>query len=588
VATCLAYGAERFFQSVLEIIVKSRILFMALLAWLPLGATAQTRSCTQANLGQGWSDQRFATQSGAFSAVFDVTPSPAAESLVGLASGHQAVADQFAAVLRFSAAGRIEARNGATFSADKVVTYHAGMQYRVRLDVDLATHTYSAWVKTRGARALRPFVLIGKGLAFSAATAGLTQLDTLGLQVGSATPDFNRGDTSQVCRLKLQAVTPPPPPNADCTLIVPEAPLTAQGLATPYQLVATDPAKGECHQVNPDQSAFVQAAIFDPATAQISIYSPLVIDKGSTPAVDPVLPSLPRNAIVGLWFGYNGDNLTLGGRRSALSNGQCVNGVAGSVFGQFAYCNAPAFFDAASAAIRAGKLKVPALGMGTDGQDCPSSRSFWVVDQDQSDNVPTEYLALNGRTAQATAANLARLSGATKFGNPSDERLVSLVLDPALGCTPFKAANLADPGSMVPALALNELQAGLYQKQPVAVVPVQDPMVLVDGASSLEKLNLYRAGVGQPAARSVDQRAATAYCKSFRETAPARFQLDRAYFSAAKSPAPADANSLFTFLARRYVASYQILNCESLLNKPINVQLSTDANDVVVDVSFTP
>jgi hypothetical protein len=31
-----------------------------------------------------------------------------------------------------------------------------------------------------------------------------------------------------------------------------------------------------------------------------------------------------------------------------------------------------------------------------------------------------------------------------------------------------------------------------------------------------------------------------------------------------------------------------ILNCESLLGKPVNVQLSTDANDVVMDASFTP
>jgi hypothetical protein len=144
----------------------------------------------------------------------------------------------------------------------------------------------------------------------------------------------------------VQAVTPPP--NADCTLIVPDAPLTARGLATPYQLVATDPAKGACHQVNADQSAFVQAAIFDPATAQISIYSPLVIDKGSTPAIDPVLPVLPRNAIVGLWFGYNGDNLTLGGRRSALSSGLCVwpNGPQrphGA--GQRGQCGAPAGCD---------------------------------------------------------------------------------------------------------------------------------------------------------------------------------------------------------------------------------------------------
>src|SRR3989449_1895511 len=66
----------------------------------------------------------------------------------------------------------------------------------------------------------------------------------------------------------------PPAPNPDCTLIVPNAPRTAAGLATPYQLVATDPANGECHETDTNQSAFVQAAILDPETGRISIYSP--------------------------------------------------------------------------------------------------------------------------------------------------------------------------------------------------------------------------------------------------------------------------------------------------------------------------
>src|SRR5581483_5019583 len=68
--------------------------------------------------------------------------------------------------------------------------------------------------------------------------------------------------------------------NDNCTLIVPDDPLTAQGLATPYQLVAADPAMGPCHEANPAQTAFVQGAVFDVATNRISIYNPLVIDKG--------------------------------------------------------------------------------------------------------------------------------------------------------------------------------------------------------------------------------------------------------------------------------------------------------------------
>src|ERR1700727_1548264 len=63
-------------------------------------------------------------------------------------------------------------------------------------------------------------------------------------------------------------------PNPDCTLIVPENPLSAKGLATPYQLVATDPNGGPCNEANTAQSAFVEAAVFDPATSQISVYHP--------------------------------------------------------------------------------------------------------------------------------------------------------------------------------------------------------------------------------------------------------------------------------------------------------------------------
>src|SRR5450759_11980 len=132
--------------------------------------------------------------------------------------------------------------------------------------------------------------------------------------------------------------------NGDCALIVPPNPLSAQGLATPYQLVATDPANGPCHEVIPAQSAFIQGAVINPATGHISIYNPLVIDQGTKPAAAPVVPTLPNGAVVGLWFGSNGNTLTLKGSGGSLHQGHCVNGLSGSIFGQVSYCNAPAFF----------------------------------------------------------------------------------------------------------------------------------------------------------------------------------------------------------------------------------------------------
>ncbi|HEU5230345.1 MAG TPA: hypothetical protein VFU49_21175, partial [Ktedonobacteraceae bacterium] len=225
--------------------------------------------------------------------------------------------------------------------------------------------------------------------------------------------------------------------NMNCTLIVPANPLTAQGLATPYQLVATNPKKGACKEANAMQAAFVQGAIIDPATGAVSIYDPLVIDKGTQPAAVPTVPRLPANAIIGLWFGFNGANLTLKGTNGSLAQGMCVNGVRRSVFGQFAYCNAPAFFTAANQAIQVGKLQVPPLGMGNDGKPCPSVRDFTVVDMDQSDNVTTAYLATrNGATAQMNAANVATMPNAQMLVNASDNRLVAVALDGALGCTP--------------------------------------------------------------------------------------------------------------------------------------------------------
>jgi hypothetical protein len=105
----------------------------------------------------------------------------------------------------------------------------------------------------------------------------------------------------------------------NCTLILPLNPLTPLGLATPYQLTATDPADGPCDEDNESQAAFVQGAIIDPANGQISVYDPLVIDAGTTAAVAPVLPTISANAVVALWFGFNGDDLTLKGEDQAPS-----------------------------------------------------------------------------------------------------------------------------------------------------------------------------------------------------------------------------------------------------------------------------
>ncbi len=55
--------------------------------------------------------------------------------------------------------------------------------------------------------------------------------------------------------------------------------------------------------------AFVQATILDPATGALSVYDPLVVTRGTRPAVLPPVPSVPAHAVVTIDVGFNGKDL---------------------------------------------------------------------------------------------------------------------------------------------------------------------------------------------------------------------------------------------------------------------------------------
>jgi len=322
------------------------------------------------------------------------------------------------------------------------------------------------------------------------------------------------------------------------------------------------------------------------------VYNPLVVDRGTQPAVAPVRPTLPQGAIVALWFGTNAATLTLRGTDGSLKKGHCVNGADGTIFDQFAYCNAPAFFQAATQAITSGQLVPPQLLQGKDGETCPSVRDFSLVDADQSDNVTTTYLVTaQGQIAQDTQAN-ASLQQQRLF-NGSDNALLVRSLDAALGCPPWQVNNLADPGSTTSALPLNELQASVFQGKPIALVPNLDPMVTSAGHADLVKLNAYRKGVGQPRSPSAQASSTSAYCQHLLAIAPQRIKLDAPFTVKAPSPDPAQANSLLAFLANRLVVTYSAkgLDCVDMLKStplPIAVQTNEDGVAIQVTMNGTP
>ncbi len=172
------------------------------------------------------------------------------------------------------------------------------------------------------------------------------------------------------------ASTPAAAANVSCNIVVPANPLSATGLSTPYQLTGSNGMTAQqsgCTMANfAALGAFVQATILNPATGALSTYEPLVITQGTQPAAKPVVPTLPAGAVVTVDFGFNGTNLTLAGTGNSLRQGNCVNGLNGSIFGQVAFCNGTQFFQAVNQAEARGVLKVPAVGhLSQDWQPVP-------------------------------------------------------------------------------------------------------------------------------------------------------------------------------------------------------------------------
>jgi hypothetical protein len=366
----------------------------------------------------------------------------------------------------------------------------------------------------------------------------------------------------------------------DCTLTVPANPLTAQGLATPWQL-------GDgCSWANGGtEGAFVEATILAP-NGQVQVYDPLVVTQGTTPAVAPTPPTIAAGSQVIISAGFNGNALALTG--FGATQGRCIDALGNSIINQTPQCNAAAFYQLANQEIANGTLTVPPTGTGKDGQPCETTTSFPLIDQDQSDNVDASYLfnPNTGQTAQDTPANVASLAGATSENNGSDDGLLDAFVNPALGCTPFTATNTTAAAGTSSSQALNALSARQNQPATPALLPVNDPQLLVGGNFSIAKTNVYRAETDQPllpANTSTAQNAAT-YCQNMVNLQTPVLKLD-APFEQGTSPVPALGNTLANFLAARENASFTNLNCQNFgLTNPVT--LTVDGNGVAIGATY--
>jgi hypothetical protein len=407
---------------------------------------------------------------------------------------------------------------------------------------------------------------------------------------------YNTYATPTVAPATAAPTVAPIPPN--CNIILPPFPLSYQGLITPYQLQTIDPNTPCAMKTFP---AFAEALIFDLDTNSLSIYHPLIVDFQTNPLVQPLPFVMPTNNMVAIHFGSNGMAIKLFPPLS-VQQGNCVYGIGGTTsldqFGQFSHCNAVAFFEKIKALI----LKnvplhppIPELGTASDGMPCPTTRDFFLVDMDPSDNVVTTYLVdmATGKTAQNSFANQQANPQAVVIKNGSDNLLLSN-LDKIMGCKPYQVPNLVDlnnpMNAKISSLALDEIHAAVRQEKTYAYLPKGDPMtrVMVAGAMqpNLVKLNLYRQGAFQPMVIDLIMADTTAFCMHFTEAQVVRLQKNKGLFINQPSPDLAISPHMFGFLANRFSASYNGLNCQFLLDLPNPVTLMM-ANNLVADAVFS-
>ena len=156
-----------------------------------------------ATAGGSFQNTAFTSQNGGFSATFTATPSASPiDGVIGLSAAAASAYADLAVIVRFNAAGVIDARNGGAYQAAASIPYSANTSYAFRLIVNVSDHTYSAYVTPAGGTEQT----IGLNYAFRTEQAGVASLNTWNAKAEASAA----GNSLAVGNFSAGATAPPP------------------------------------------------------------------------------------------------------------------------------------------------------------------------------------------------------------------------------------------------------------------------------------------------------------------------------------------------------------------------------------------
>lgn len=172
------------------------------------------------------------TQTGTFTVEFDMIPSKdIMDGIVGVLDGVATTYSNNSCIVRLNPSGKIDAYNDTGYAANNDLTYHAGVTYHIKMDIDAVNQTYDIYANEQGGNVVE----IGKDFKFR---RKITRLDYWSMVAGN----FNLADpgTHRVLNMQITTHTQNQSPVfksvADAVM--------AEGTELVVEIEATDPLGG--------------------------------------------------------------------------------------------------------------------------------------------------------------------------------------------------------------------------------------------------------------------------------------------------------------------------------------------------------